>query len=655
MTNRALRVVRDDTDPAPHPDDYAMPYDLDAERAVLGAAMLDTNTLAEMRTQLDTTDFYRPAHELIWQTLCNLADQAKPTDAVSLAHRLGPNLGNIGGTPYLHECMDSVPTADNGPYYAQIIREKAYARLMVTIGTRLAQMGRTEFEADLKAAARTELQPLIDADARGWTAPVPLRTIRPVPPFPLTALTGWLQGKVEAVSHEMQTPPDLAATLALACLSTATGGRVFVDVRPETGWTEPVNLYTVAALPPGSRKSSVFNSMTAPILAAERTLADTLAPTITALRVDRKAADDYAARMADALAKAPPGESDGARAEAHSAALAAEAITVPAEPRLFADDVTPEQLSTMLADQGGTMAVLSAESEIFAVIAGRYSGTPNLNVFLKGHAGDSIRIDRKGRPSESIDHPALTLGICTQPAALADLAAIPGAAGRGLLARFLFTVPDTNIGRRNTKPTPADPTAHTDYETNLTALIQSLRDLPEPIHLTLTAEAARLLDAVADDYETAMDEGGSLAHLTDWGGKAVGAMTRIAALLHLAEHLKDGFDAPISVDTLANAHTLIEYYTQHTLAAFDTMTTDPTTDRARHLLDWIDHTNTTRFTARDAFTNQPRARFPKMTDLDPAISLLEQHGYLRRLPAPPSSGRGRPPTPAYEVNPTTDP
>lgn len=651
MTTRALRVVREDTDPAEGPG-HEMPCDLDAERAVLGAAMLGgPGVLAEMRELLDGTDFYKPAHEMIWHALCALADAGRPTDAVSLAHRLGADLGRAGGAAYLHTCMNAVPTAANGPYFAQILKDKTYARALVTVGTRLTAMGRTEIEPDLKAAARAELQALIETNTRGWPDPVPLRTVRTVPAFPTHALPTWVRAEAAAVAHNTQTPVDLAATLALACLATAAGGKVTVAVRPETGWSEPVNLYLVAALPPGSRKSPVFSAMTAPILATERALTETLAPRITELRVDRKAAEDYAARMADQLAKAGPEERDGARHEAHTAALAAEAIHVPAEPRLFADDITPEQASTMLAEQDGRLAVLSAESEIFAVIAGRYSGTPNLNVFLKGHAGDALRVDRRGRPAETVDRPALTLGVCTQPAALADLAAIPGAAGRGLLARFLFTLPEVNIGRRQTKPEPADPTAHTDYTANLTALILSLRDLDEPIELRLAPDAARLLDAAADDFENAMADGGTLAHLRDWGAKAVGAMMRIAALLHLAEHLRDGYQRPISLDTLAAAHSLIEYYTAHTLAAFDTMTTDETTDRARRLLDWTTTSEAARFSARDAFTALRRT-FPKMTDLDPALALLEQHSYLRRLPAPPTGRQGgRPAAPVYEINP----
>jgi hypothetical protein len=84
-----------------------------------------------------------------------------------------------------------------------------------------------------------------------------------------------------------------------------------------------------------------------------------------------------------------------ALATAADAALDAENTHVPALPRLVADDVTPEAAASLLAEQGGRLAVLSAEGGIFATMAGRYSGgVPSLEVFLKGHAGDLLRVDR---------------------------------------------------------------------------------------------------------------------------------------------------------------------------------------------------------------------------------------------------------------------
>jgi hypothetical protein len=650
-------VVPDQPDDDAPADFLDMPRDDDAERAVLGAVMLGhPEILEEIRDLVESRDFYRPAHETIFHTLCELADRGRPRDVLALANALGSELRKVGGPAYLHTLMESVPTAANGPYYAELVREVAYARRMVIIGTRVAQMGRTQMEPDLIAAARREFETLFHREVRGWPEPAPLTQVRAVPAFPVSALPTWTRAKVEAVAHDTQTPIDLAATLALACLSTAAGGKVRVMVRPEVRWSEPVNLYTVAALPPGSRKSPVFSSMTEPISEVEKALAEKLMPEIITLRVDKKAAEDQAARAADQLAKASIEQSEAARYEAHSAALAAAAIVVPAEPQLFVDDITPESLASMIADQGGAIAGLSAESEIFNVIAGRYSGTPNLNVFLKGHAGDAMRVNRQSRAAETVERPALTLGICTQPGALAEFAAIPGANDRGLLARFLFTIPESNIGSRQTEPVPADPTAHLAWDARLKALILSMRDLAEPLNLTLSPKADALRQAVSADYEVMMAEGGRLAGMRDWASKAVGTMARIAGLLHLAEHLENGFERPISFETMVSAQALIDYYTDHALAVFDLMSTDPATARARAVWDWIERTATVRFTARDAFSSLTRSKFPKMADLEPALAVLEQHGYLRRLAAPPTGPRGgRPPTPVYETNPRITP
>jgi replicative DNA helicase len=85
---------------------------------------------------------------------------------------------------------------------------------------------------------------------------------------------------------------------------------------------------------------------------------------------------------------------------------------------------------------------------------------------------------------------------------------------------------------------------------------------------------------------------------------------------------------------------------------FDLMGADPRTDDARWLLDWISRTNLTQFTRRDAHLAAPRGRFPKATTLDPALALLEEHGYLRRVDADSSGPKGgRPPSPRFLVNP----
>ena len=126
-----------------------------------------------------------------------------------------------------------------------------------------------------------------------------------------------------------------------------------------------------------------------------------------------------------------------------------EQIQVPVEPRLVADDVTSEQLACLLEQQGGRIAVMSAEGGVFGIMAERYSkGGPNFDVYLKGHAGDELRVDRVGRPPLIISEPAVTMALTIQPDVLRQLASQPAFRGRGLIARFCFALPKSNIGRR---------------------------------------------------------------------------------------------------------------------------------------------------------------------------------------------------------------
>jgi len=637
----------------PGPEQWALPKDEEAERAVLGAMMLSPAALAEVRPMLTGADFYRPAHEQIFNAITELADAGRPADPLVVAQALGGELQRIGGAPYLHTCMAAVPTTGSAGWWAQIVLEKAYARRVIEAGTRLVQIGRSaEIDDPLRTRVRTEYAALVETEKRGWDQPAPLgAAAAKLPEFPGQVLPKWLAMQVASVSEYTQTPMDLAGTVALSALSAACGGRAKVVVR-KGEWTEPVNLYTISALPPGTRKTAVFNAMIRPLKKVEKDLVASARPRNAEQRAMRQIAEERAARTATAAAKASLADRAGAEADAREAARELAETPEPHDPQLMTDDVSPANLATLLAQNGGRFAILSDESEIFDIMAGRHtSGAPAMNVFLKGHAGSELKVNRTTRTSDMVDEPALTIGVCTQPVALSALAAIPGAAGRGLLARWLFTIPEVAIGYRNTKPAPADPAIGAEYDATMTSLILTMFQRTTAAELVLDAEAEKLLDAAGKDYEERMRDGEALSGIREWSGKAVGAAARIAGLLHLAEHLRDGWGKPINRATIEAALAIMDYYTAHALAAFDVMSTDETIVRARAVLDWIQRTGADRFTARDPFSSMSRSRFPKITDMDAALAVLERHGYIRRLPDAPAAGRGRPTAPTYEAHP----
>ncbi|MFD5109250.1 YfjI family protein [Streptomyces cinereoruber] len=483
-----------------------------------------------------------------------------------------------------------------------------------------------------------------------WDEPVPLNPRGQLPLFPVDALPDWLAAMTAGVAEETQTPVDLAGCLALAVVGTAAGGRLTVSVRGQ--WSEPVNLYTAVALPPGNRKSAVFGLMTKPLLAAEKALIELTAPqraeAAAAARISKAAAE----RAEKLAANAEPEKLAELTAQAVALSEAAERAVVPAEPQLVADDVTAESLTTLLAQQDGRISILSSEGEIFEIIAGRYSGAPNMGIFLKGHAGDMARVNRQVREAQYIETPAITMGLAVQPDVLDAIGQIKGADGRGLLARFLYSKPESLVGYRNLTPELLAPETAGTYAQKLGHLALTLAAWTEPVALTLTPEADAVLLAYQRVTESRLRKDGPLAPIINWASKRDGAVARIAGLLHLATHPEDAWHRPIAAQTMAAATRLGDYFTAHALDVFNAMKADPAQEAAHAVLTHLSETRTATFTKRDLFRAMPRSEFAAMGDLDPALELLEEHGWLRQQPPPPRSTRGgRPPSPRYETHP----
>jgi uncharacterized protein DUF3987/DnaB helicase-like protein len=632
-----------------------LPHDIAAEQQVLGAMMLSSRAVTEVRQVLDGTEFYRPAHQIIWQALCGLADRGDPCEPTAVLAELGPRqLGKVGGGAYLISLIEKTTSSAQASYYAHRLADLAYARMVATTGIHLTQLahqageGGTGLQGDLRGAVTAAVQQITTADPRGWPPPTPLEATRALPDFPLPALPDWLGEYAARLADQTQTPNDLAGCLALAVLAVAAGGKVWVRAR---GWREPTNLFTVIALGPGNRKSEVFAAMTAPIRAAEHLLREQAQPDIADAVLERRVAEADMERAEKAAINAVDTTVRGQHLDdARIAAEKLQKIQVPPEPRLFSDDATPEVLTSLLAQHDGRMAVLSPEGEIFSIAAGRYSGAPNFAVLKHGHAGEGMRIDRIGRASENIESAHVTLGICTQPDVLADLADTPQFRGQGLLGRILYSVPASLLGYRDHAPDLIPPHIAHDYTDTLTNLITRLHDQEDPATLTFTDTGIAAIQDLLRATEPRFRPGNDLAHMHDWGGKYVGAIVRIAGLLHLAAHCHGTWNRPITEATLAQAHQIGEYFLAHAQAAYDLIGADPDLADARALRDWITRTGINRFTPRDAI-QALRPRFRKIADTEPGLRILESHGWVRRLPPPRQQRPGRTPPAVYEAHP----
>lgn len=119
------------------------PQDQAAEQAVLGGMLLSKDAIADVLERVRPGDFYRPAHQNIYDSILDLYGRGEPADAVTVAAELDRRglLRRVGGAPYLHTLIATVPTAANAGFYAGIVAEKALLRRLVEAGTRVVQYG----------------------------------------------------------------------------------------------------------------------------------------------------------------------------------------------------------------------------------------------------------------------------------------------------------------------------------------------------------------------------------------------------------------------------------------------------------------------------------------------------------------------------------
>jgi replicative DNA helicase len=119
------------------------PHNVEAEESVLGSMLLSKDAIAEVLELLREDDFYRPAHRTVFRSVLELYGHGDAVDAVTVQEELRRNgsLADIGGAPFLHTLVASVPTAANAAYYARIVKEAGVLRRLIDVGTQIVQLG----------------------------------------------------------------------------------------------------------------------------------------------------------------------------------------------------------------------------------------------------------------------------------------------------------------------------------------------------------------------------------------------------------------------------------------------------------------------------------------------------------------------------------
>ena len=267
---------------------------------------------------------------------------------------------------------------------------------------------------------------------------------------------------------------------------------------------------------------------------------------------------------------------------------------------------------------------------------------------LKAYSGDRIRVDRKGRESEIVNDPALTMLLSAQDNVLEGLMRNDVFKSRGLNARILYCRPKSKVGTRHFDT----PELSEELEREYHELMHTLLKIPcpegrVPKEIRLSPKAYERVTSLFDWLEPQLVD--NLEHMSDWGAKFIGNTLRVAGLLHCAIHKGQSAEIAVSLDTMNRAIEIGKYFMAHALCAYSIMGADRTLRGAKQILKRLRNQDKRELSKYELF-RLCRGEFAKADDAKPSIDLLVEYGYLAERTCSASTG-GRPRGSRYLLNP----
>lgn len=433
--------------------------------------------------------------------------------------------------------------------------------------------------------------------------------------FPINEFPNLLGKYVLQISESLQVAPDMPAVVMLAVLATCIQGKYIVQIKRD--WSEPLNLFCSIIAPPAERKSAVMSLLTAPLLQYEQKENERIKPLKEKYKLDKQALEQAKDRyIKEKYSK------KGTDIDINDITKRMKVLEEVKDINLFTSDVTTEKLSSLLANNSGRMSVISAEAGIFDIMAGKYNqNSNNFDIYLQGHAGDVIRIDRVGRDRETINNPRLTLLLATQPSVIETILKNKSFRGKGLLARFLYSYPKSRVGTRKFDTEPIDENLKEKYNTLITSLLD-IKFKDECI-IYMSKEARAELEEFFYEIEDKIKY--EYRNIADWVGKLVGATARISGLLHIS----NGNNSEIDRQTVKSAINIAKYFLTNAISIFDGTSIEQDILDAKYILEYINNNEIYYFSDRDILRN--RRRFKTNEDFRGGINVLIDRKYLYKV------------------------
>lgn len=247
------------------------PHSIEAEQAVLGALMIESNAFDRIADLLTDNDFYRRDHQLIFRAIRELAEQRQPYEAVTLGEWFESKglAEQVSGGAYLVELASTTPSAANITAYAEIVRDKAVLRQLIEVGTNIVNdsfqpEGREVSE--LFGHAVSNLQGVGAKIQTGQREPLDMFGDYELPALKPEYLPPGLARYANDRASIMGTAPEIIAMSAITTAAAAIHDRIVIQPKPnEAEWTESARLWCMVVATPGSKKSAAQKLATKPL------------------------------------------------------------------------------------------------------------------------------------------------------------------------------------------------------------------------------------------------------------------------------------------------------------------------------------------------------------------------------------------------------
>lgn len=485
------------------------------------------------------------------------------------------------------------------------------------------------------------------------------RTVQ-LPLFNLDTLPAKVKGFSRALCESLQVSSGMVGPAMVAVM--ALGLQKKYCVHPMADWYEPANLYVVIIADPSERKSPAMKDILQPVYEFEREENERIAPEVAACKAKRVILENRIGSAIKSLSKSGNKKGDEKFLDMGDLDSLQQELSDLEEVfpvRLVVDDVTMEVLVKLLEQNGERIGIMSTEGGIFNILAGMYkqNNEASIDIILKGYSGDRYVQDRITRKGSELSHPLITMLLYVQPVVIKEIMENSEFLGRGLNARFLYSMPQSTIGKRRYRVMKVSDLERMDYVDVIKRIFAiPVPDSPKVIELDEEADKK----AEAFFYELEKDIADASPEFKAWLGKLHGTTMRIALCLHCAEYIEESEFHRISGETMESAIQMARYSKIHAEAAYDIMgLMDPPEVRdAKYIMKRIDSTGKTEITVRDLVRLcNGKKGMETREKLVPGINCLIEHGYIRVQMAYPcdkndknAKKRGRPSEIVY-VNP----